>query len=129
MFTLATVVPWGRTYDEYCRMFALGERELSTSILGCGDGPASFNAQATDRGVRVVSCDPLYRFSAAEIKSRIDATSDEVIRQTRENANEFVWKTIPSIEALVRIRRSAMARFLEDYDEGRAAGRYVDAEL
>jgi SAM-dependent methyltransferase len=129
MFTLETVVPWGRTYDEYCRMFALGERELERSILGCGDGPASFNAEATERGVRVVSFDPLYRLSAGEIEARIAATSRQVIEQTRANADEFVWKAIPSIDALIRIRQSAMRRFLEDYEEGRAAGRYVDAEL
>ena len=49
--------------------------------------------------------------------------------QTRKNANEFVWRAIPSIDALIRIRRSAMTRFLDDYTAGRAAGRYVDAEL
>ena len=27
-FTIDGVVPWGRTMDEYCGMFDLGEREL-----------------------------------------------------------------------------------------------------
>jgi hypothetical protein len=129
MFTLAQVVPWGRTFDEYCRMFALDERELSESILGCADGPASFNAEATERDGRVVSCDPLYRAGADDIRARIAATFDEVVEQTRKNAHEFVWRAIPSIDALIRIRRSAMTRFLDDYTAGRAAGRYVDAEL
>jgi hypothetical protein len=129
MFTLAQVVPWGRTFDEYCRMFALEARELSQSILGCADGPASFNAEATDRDLRVVSCDPLYRAGADDIRQRIAATFDEVVDQTRKNTHEFVWRQIPSVDALVRIRRSAMARFLDDYTAGRAAGRYVDAEL
>ena len=53
MFTLDTVVPWGRSFDEYRRMFALGEAELRRRILGVADGPASFNAQATAGGLSV----------------------------------------------------------------------------
>ena len=44
MFTLATVVPWGRTFDEYRRMFALTNADAAGGVLGCADGPASFNA-------------------------------------------------------------------------------------
>ena len=42
MFTLEQVVPWGRSFDEYCNMFALSSDDLALRILGCGDGPASF---------------------------------------------------------------------------------------
>ena len=76
MFTLDQVVPWGRSFDEYRRMFALTEDDLNLTILGCGDGPASFNAEATRRGRRVVSCDPIYRFEKPEIQDRIAATFD-----------------------------------------------------
>ena len=38
-----SVVPWGRTFEEYVDMFNLTEVDLDKSILGCGDGPASFN--------------------------------------------------------------------------------------
>ena len=39
MFTLDQVVPWGRSFDEYRRMFALTEEDLDQTIIGCGDGP------------------------------------------------------------------------------------------
>jgi hypothetical protein len=129
MFTLSEVVPLGRSFDEYRRMFALSEIDLRRRILGCADGPASFNAEATQRGGRVVSCDPLYRFRGDEIRCRIDATFPEVMEQARRNAVQFVWKDIPSMEELERCRRDAMQAFLADYDEGRRQGRYVDAEL
>ena len=45
MFTLDKVVPWGRSFDEYQRMFALTENDLGLKIVGCGDGPANFNAE------------------------------------------------------------------------------------
>lgn len=110
-------------------MFALSETELRSRILGCGDGPASFNAEATRRGSRVVSCDPIYRLTAGEIRSRIDETCAEILEQTRSNMQEFVWDNIPSIEALGDLRMSAMLDFLEDYDAARSSNRYVVAEL
>ena len=70
MFTLDKVVPWGRSFDEYRRMFVLTEDDLRRGVLGCADGPAGFNAEATRRGMRVTSCDPLYAFSAEQIRDR-----------------------------------------------------------
>ena len=129
MFTLDDVVPWGRSFDEYRRMFALTEADLRLRILGCADGPASFNAVATARGFRIVSCDPLYRCGAHEIRDRIAVTYDHIMDQTRRNADEFVWDTIGSVEELGRLRMDAMETFLGDFDAGKSAGRYVDAEL
>ena len=129
MFTLEQVVPWGRSFDEYRRMFALSDADLTRSILGCGDGPASFNAEATRRGTSVVSVDPIYKWDAAQIQQRISATCETILDQTRRNAHEFVWNAIGSVEELGRVRMAAMQAFLEDYPEGRPQGRYVEAEL
>lgn len=129
MFTLDQVVPWGRSFDEYQRMFALTERDFGLRLLGCGDGPASFNAEATRRGAQVVSCDPIYQYDADQIQARIAATYDAILNQTRQNMNEFVWTNIRSVDELGRIRMEAMNEFLKDYSCGRSAGRYIDAEL
>ncbi|MDX1815834.1 MAG: SAM-dependent methyltransferase, partial [Thermodesulfobacteriota bacterium] len=53
-FTLNKVVPWGRSFNEYTAMFALSETDLGKRILGCADGPASFNCILTKRGGRVL---------------------------------------------------------------------------
>jgi hypothetical protein len=129
MFTLEHVVPWGRSFDEYQRMFALTDDELELRIVGCGDGPASFNAEATRRGSSVISCDPVYRYDVEQLRERIAVTYDEILEQARRNANEFVWTTIRSVEELGQLRMAAMNQFLDDYPAGRAVGRYVDAEL
>lgn len=129
MFTLESVVPWGRSYDEYERMFALSARDLRGRILGCADGPAAFNAVATRRGVQVVSVDPLYRWSAAEIAGRIDATQETVLEQTRQHAADFRWERIGSVEALWDERRTAMNTFLADYEAGRQRQRYIESAL
>jgi SAM-dependent methyltransferase len=130
MFTLDQVVPWGRSFDEYRRMFGLSDADLGGRIAGCGDGPAAFNAEATRRGVDVVSCDPLYRFTRDAIAGRIAATGATVLAQARANAAQFVWgQGIASIEELGEVRMRAMQVFLDDYDAGKAAGRYVEASL
>lgn len=130
MFTLDQVVPWGRSFDEYRHMFALTDDDLNRRILGCGDGPASFNAEATRRGHRVVSCDPIYRFEHSHIEERIAATYEQILAQTRMNAHEFVWGgSIRDVEELGQVRMAAMQAFLDDFDSGKRAGRYVDAEL
>jgi len=129
MFTLEQVVPWGRSFDEYCRMFALSSDDLALRILGCGDGPASFNAHATRRGASVISFDPIYQWDATQIRERIAATYNQVLDQARHNANEFVWDSIGSVEELGAVRMAAMDDFLDDYSRGKAAGRYVTADL
>ena len=54
-FSIDRVMPWGRSLEEYRAMFSLSEDDLARRILGCGDGPASFNAELSVRGGSVVS--------------------------------------------------------------------------
>src|SRR5262245_14965630 len=78
---LDKVIPWGRSFEEYRRMFALRKEDFTGRILGCGDGPASFNAEATIQGHAVISCDPLYAFSATQIEQRINDCYEDLIAQ------------------------------------------------
>ena len=129
MFTLDQVLPWGRSFDEYRYMFALTDDELRLRIVGCGDGPASFNAEATRRGAQVTSVDPIYRYDVDQLRERIAASYEQILEQTRRNADEFVWRTIRSVDELGRNRMAAMTEFLDDYIPGKAVGRYIEAEL
>ena len=68
-------VPWGRSLTEYQAMLALSEGDLQKRILGCGDGPASFNAEMTYSGRQTVtSVDPLYAYNLPDIARRIAET-------------------------------------------------------
>src|SRR5688500_15829454 len=120
-FSLDSVVPWGRSFEEYVAMFEMSEDDLSRPILGCGDGPASFNAIATRKGRRIISADPIYQFSKEDIAGRIKQTAASVAEQLRRNADEFVWSHFQSVEALIEARTSAMREFLDDYDQGRGS--------
>lgn len=126
---LEQVVPFGRSLDEYVRMFDLTEADLSQSILSVADGPASFNAEGTQRGYRIQSIDPLYRFSAGQIRERFNAVVDSVIQQVEQTPADWVWTYHASPSGLRQNRETVMNRFCEDYEEGKVQGRYEVGEL
>jgi hypothetical protein len=126
---LNQVVPWGRTLEEYTLMFHLSSTDLNSRILGCGDGPASFNTQMTKIGYSVVSIDPIYQFSPAEIQQRVQETYDLVISQVEQNSHLYNWKLFSNPEQLGSSRLAAMERFLQDYEVGKTAKRYLPQAL
>ena len=127
--TLDQVIPWGRSLAEYQQMFDLSPQTLQGKILGCGDGPASFNAELTAQGGSVVSVDPIYAFSSQAIERRVQATAATVIEQVQQSLHDYVWTTFADPEALGRHRLATMYRFLTDYDKGKAEGRYLTQAL
>lgn len=128
-FKYENIVPWGRNFDEYVRMFGLQPEDLSKRIIGCGDGPASFNAVANQMGGHVTSVDPIYVLTKAEIEKRIEATYQTVISQTEQNQEKFRWDQIRSVEELGQIRMEAMRVFLTSYDAGKARNVYIPGTL
>lgn len=128
-FKLSGVVPWGRNFSEYRSMFLLSEDDIKGELAGFGDGPACFNAELTEQGGSVISFDPIYQFPKEDIERRIGEVRVEVMEQMRQNADNYVWTNIKSLDELENVRMSAMRRFLEDYDKGKREGRYIYHEL
>jgi hypothetical protein len=126
---LDEVVPWGRSLDEYRALFALTDEDLRERILGCGDGPASVNAELTAAGGRIVSCDPLYAFEAARIAARVEAASATMLPHLEATRDDYVWTRFADPADLHRHRIATMHRFCADFGSGRDQGRYVAAEL
>lgn len=105
-------------------MFDLSPLDLAGRILDCAAGPASFNAEASQKEYHVVSCDPLYRFTAREIRDRIEETQEVVLAGAEANRERYVWKDIASPARLGEVRMEAMQRFLDDFPQGSREGRY-----
>jgi SAM-dependent methyltransferase len=126
---LDEIIPWGRSLDEYRLMFGLSESDFAGRILGCGDGPASFNAEAKALGCAVTSCDPIYDFSTEEIRQRVEESYEPVMSQLRLQQEGFVWDYFQDPDHLGRARMSAMRLFLADFAQGKAEGRFVTAAL
>lgn len=126
---LETVVPWGRNLKEYKEMFLLNDNDLKSTILGCGDGPSSFNYEVTKLNGNVTSIDPIYQFSKDEIQQRINDISSVIINQLKINKENYVWKNIKSVDELIKIRLNAMDDFLNDYEVEKTKNRYIFEEL
>ena len=126
---LDEVVPFGRSLDEYKRMFALSQADLQRKIIGVGDGPASFNAEMASLGKTVVSVDPLYGYRAEAIEQRFFTVVDDIIAQVEATPDDWVWSYHKSPADLRENRLAVMRRFVADYDTGRAEARYVMGEL
>ncbi|HEY1603739.1 MAG TPA: class I SAM-dependent methyltransferase [Pirellulales bacterium] len=126
---LDDVIPWGRSLDEYRAMFALSAADVASRILGCGDGPASFNADGTELGYRITSCDPIYEFTGAQVESRVHQSYPAMIAQVKAKPDNFRWELFRDPDHLVEYRLAAMRGFLADYEAGKASGRYVAASL
>lgn len=126
---LDSIVPFGRSFDEYRQMFNLSPADLQNRILGVGDGPASFNAEAAHQGIQVTSIDPIYAFRGAEIQQRFESVLDDIIAQVKATPADWVWSYHQSPEDLRRNREQVMQRFLQDYSSGKQAGRYLVGEL
>lgn len=126
---LDQIVPWGRSLSEYRQMFDLSEADLQGRILDCGGGPASFNAEMTQQGYSVISCDPIYQFSVPELQQRIDETYKVILTKVEATKENFVWEMFRSPEELGQVRMSAMQNFLTDFPTGLEQGRYRICEL
>ena len=126
---LDDIVPWGRSFAEYTQIFQLTDSDLKKHILGCGDGPASFNAELTQKGGKVISIDPIYQFSKTDIKNKINKTCLLVLSEVEKNHDNFIWQDIQSVEQLKSIRLDAMNRFLDDYIKGKKERRYQKGAL
>lgn len=126
---LNQVVPFGRSLDEYITMFDLTESDLRKSILAVADGPASFNAEGTHRGCSITSVDPLYAFTADEIRSRFYAVVDDILVQVSRTPSDWIWTYHRSPEDLRKNREQVMDLFYNDYEQGKKSGRYHIGEL
>lgn len=121
---LDRVVPFGRTLKEYSQIFNLKDSDFQKRILGVGDGPASFNAEAHQKGCQVCSIDPVYEFSAPQIQSRFEEVVDDIIEQVIETPDDWVWSFHKNPQDLRKTREKALQLFLEDYELGKKEGRY-----
>ena len=82
------------------------------------------STQMHARGKRVISIDPLYAFSEAQIRDRVTATHDVLVERARRIEHRFVWDRIGSPDEMGRLRLRSMDEFLRDFEAGKQQGRY-----
>jgi hypothetical protein len=110
-------------------MFSLEPSDLELAILDCAGGAASFNAEMTRLGQKVISCDPHYQRTPVEIGDLIQETYHTVIDLSSQIYAYGGNNYFESPDHLAEVRRNATQEFLEDFPSGLQEGRYVTASL
>lgn len=119
---------YGRTFEEYCRLFDLTVEDLlDRRVLDCPGGPGSFTAVAATLATDAVAVDPVYGPSVEDLSERCTATIDEIVAQLREKTDQFDWSFYGDVDTRERYARGAASRFLADYRH--RPDRYVDTAL
>ncbi len=114
----------GYTLDEYCHMFDLKKDDLKLKILDCAAGPASVNAELTQQGGEVISCDPLYELPCDLIKERINSHYAGLAQSLAHYQAKFNWDRYPTIDSYINLHHKAIEQFYQDYPQGITAQRY-----
>jgi SAM-dependent methyltransferase len=126
---LRGVTPWGRQAFEYQAFFDLAAGSPPGRVLDCGAGPSSFTAEMSRQAWDVIAVDPLYRLDGPSIGTLVDDARGRMSAAMAMERDRFRWDFYGSPERLLTLRDGACRTFLEDYPQGRAAGRYVEGRL
>jgi hypothetical protein len=119
-----------RPLADYRNMFLLTDEELTAGpILDCPGGASPFGAQVRARGGTVVSVDPAYGQSRAELASGIATDLDRLDRWLTAFPDQPDWSYLGSRGALLRMFDLAADFFLADYDLDVKREHYVTAAL
>ncbi len=126
--TLGELAITARPLDDYRNMFLITDTDLITGpILDCPAGASPFGAQVRARGGAVISVDPAYSASPAEIVARARADVVRIAEWSSDNPDQLDWSYLGSVDALVRKWELAIEEFTTDYlADGE---RYVAAAL
>lgn len=128
--TLDRVPFYGRTLDEYCRVFGLDPLALSGKrVLDAPAGAASFTAEARRLGAVTVACDPMFGEPAARLLRQGRKDIAHVIEAVEKVPHLYDWDYYGSLAGLEKARRKALAKFNDDYEVGLRSGHYVKAAL
>ncbi|MBF0170040.1 MAG: methyltransferase domain-containing protein [Nitrospinae bacterium] len=121
---------YGRTLDEYQRIYDLTDEALKTKrILDVAAGSASFAAEVTARGGKVVAVDPYYAHDAETLTRECRADIDRIVEAFAVSAHKFDFSFYGDLESRVAYAHRALATFAADFDAGKEEGRYVAASL
>jgi predicted RNA methylase len=125
LFAFEKVALFGRSLDEYRKMFNLNIEDLKGKrILDCNGGPSSFACEAAALGLNVTACDPMYALEIEPLRRQIDSDA-AVIEQKHATIPNLYHPGGPTVAD----RRRAMETFLSDFQSGLQKMRYISGQL
>ena len=125
---LNQIVPWGRSYGEYTKMFNLTSGDMEKKIFACADGFSSFNAEGTAKGGNIISCDPIYKYNLNRLSELSENSFQLILSEISRNKQDYNWDIFKNIDELYLHRKKVLKTFLQDYN-AQINCRYIAAEL
>ncbi|RJQ31368.1 MAG: hypothetical protein C4562_06255 [Actinobacteria bacterium] len=110
----------GRTFSEYCRLFALDNKVLEgNTILDVASGCSSFCAEARAKGYDITASDPIYDFEPSQIRERFEMQLNSAMEQLPKVAHLYTWKDNKNVDDFRAQRQKAFDKFFDDYQANR----------
>ena len=126
--TLGELAITPRPLDDYRNMFLITDADLTAGpILDCPAGASPFGAQVRARGGTVISVDPGYSASHAEIVALVRADVARIANWMSDNPDQFDWSYLGSASCVAGRWEAAIEEFAADYVVD--SERYVAAAL
>lgn len=128
---IATVsaASWIYDFSDYQQMYDLTKGDLTKSIFDFSAGIASFNAEATQRGMSVISMDLMYAASEKEMHEQAKAFLQQVISQLKETPERLNKPSETAVNEVIHLWEKTEKLFLADYALGRSQLRYQPINL
>ena len=119
------LVLWGYHVDEYLEMFDLTTEDMASKLLEYGCGPTAVNAELSQQGQQIISCDPLFNLDKDTLFSKTSLIFADMAAKVIKNKKDFDFSRYGSPKLLMDERDEGLAKFFADYEQGKAEGRYL----
>lgn len=120
---------WVYDFSDYQQMYDLNELDLKKSMLDFSAGIASFNAEATKRGMHVISCDASYALSEDKMQLHAQQFLKDTVSHLKKNPNRLKDPSGAMLHRVIDLWEKTEKVFLQDYASGKAQNRYQPLQL
>lgn len=120
---------WIYDFSDYQQMYDLTQSDFGKKILDFSAGISSFNAQATARGMQVISVDPAYHLSETDMHAHARTVLHQTISQLEMDPARLQNQSSSLCQKIESLWEKTEKSFLQDYALGKSEGRYQSIKL
>lgn len=111
---IGAVLVSSRSLDEYRRMFALTDADLTGRILDCPGGAASLTAEVNAAGGTALACDPVYGGPVDRVRETALESLGRGYAYHQANPGEYVWTYFRDPDHYLESRTRSVELFAAD---------------
>lgn len=120
---------WIYDFSDYQQMYDLSQSDLSKKIIDVSSGMASFNAEANQRGIPVVSVDVTYALSDNEMQKHAKQFLQDMTTHLNQHRERLRDPSDAMVNQVSMLWKKTETLFLQDYHNGKIQKRYQALSL